>query len=607
MHLLAILNFTGFVTSAGYGAIFLLCVLQSCCVPTSSELTMGFAGVLAAEGKLNLPEVIVIGALGEVVGAYIAWAVGRYAGRAAVDRFGRYVLLSHRDLDRAEAWYERHQRFGVFGSRLLPVIRNFVALPAGIAEVPLLRFGVLTAAGSLIWDGAWAGLGDRVGAHWHTIAKGFGDIGYVLGVLAVGVIAFGIFHRYRSYKAGTQDRDESGEPGLGDGAPGRDQHDPAAGTMRWVGGSSGTPPSLPPSTVISSRGDRWVTSSTGEPRQPRDFPNSPVAAWEAAVKRGHPDTDAPGRVPLGGAPPAGGERYVSSPPRRRGATNRAESATAPGQLPLVGRIFPAPVAAKVPEIIFLFWVVKVLSTAGGEAVSDFFKTYGNLKGGALEVGLFLIALVLQFGTRRYRAFAYWFLAFAIAIFGTGVSDFLHLDVGIPYAGTTALWAVILATIFLVWHRSERTLSIHSITTQRREAYYWATVFATFALGTALGDFTASSLHFGYLASGVLFGVLIFLPALAWWKFGLNSVAAFWMSYVLTRPLGASFADYISKPHSRSGIANGNGPTAVVFVVAVFVLVAYLAVTRSDIQGSGLSQSMVGDRRARLSKPAVDVD
>ena len=106
-------------------------------------------------------------------------------------------------------------------------------------------------------------------------------------------------------------------------------------------------------------------------------------------------------------------------------------------MPILGSFFPAPLAAKVPEVIFAFWVTKVLSTAGGEATSDYLKTFGNIKGGGVEVGLFLIALVLQFATRRYRAFAYWFLAFAIAIFGTGVSDFLHLDVGIPYAGTTA--------------------------------------------------------------------------------------------------------------------------------------------------------------------------
>jgi uncharacterized membrane-anchored protein len=254
-----------------------------------------------------------------------------------------------------------------------------------------------------------------------------------------------------------------------------------------------------------------------------------------------------------------------------------------GEIPVIGRFLPVPVAAKVPEVIFLFWVVKILTTAGGEATSDYLKTYGNFAGGGLEVLVIVVGLALQFGTRRYRAFAYWSLAFAIAITGTGVADFLHLDVHIPYAGTTLLWAVILALILWVWQRNEGTLSIHSITTQRREAYYWATVFATFALGTALGDYTANSLNLGYLDSGLLFTVVILIPALAHWQLNLDGVAAFWMSYVVTRPLGASFADYISKPKHMSGINFGDGPTAIVFAVAVFVLVSYLALVRPDIQ------------------------
>ena len=253
------------------------------------------------------------------------------------------------------------------------------------------------------------------------------------------------------------------------------------------------------------------------------------------------------------------------------------------ELPLIGRFLPAPVAAKVPEVILLFWVVKILTTAGGEATSDYLKTYGNFGGGGIEVLVIVVGLALQFGTRRYRAFAYWSLAFAIAITGTGVSDFLHLDVHIPYAGTTLLWALVLAAIFWVWLRSEGTLSIHSISTQRREAYYWATVFATFALGTALGDFTATSLNLGYLDSGLLFTIVILIPALAHWRFGLSGIAAFWMSYIVTRPLGASFADYISKPKNLSGINFGDGPTAIAFAIAVFVLVTYLALARPDIQ------------------------
>jgi uncharacterized membrane-anchored protein len=250
---------------------------------------------------------------------------------------------------------------------------------------------------------------------------------------------------------------------------------------------------------------------------------------------------------------------------------------------VVGEVFPAPVAAKVPEIIGLFWVVKILTTAGGEATSDFFKTWGNFGGGGTEVGLFVVAIVLQFATRRYRAFAYWFLAFAIAIAGTGISDFLHLDVHIPYAGTTILWACVLVVVFLAWYHFEGTLSIHSITTQRREAFYWSTVFATFALGTALGDFTATSLNLGYLPSSILFAAVFAIPAVAWWKFHLNPIFAFWFAYVVTRPLGASFADYISKAHNISGINFGDGPTAVVFAIAVALIVSYLAIARPDLQ------------------------
>jgi uncharacterized membrane-anchored protein len=247
------------------------------------------------------------------------------------------------------------------------------------------------------------------------------------------------------------------------------------------------------------------------------------------------------------------------------------------------RFLPEPVAAKVPEITLAFWVIKLLTTAGGEATSDYLSLGSHLVGAVVETGLLVIGLVWQFRVRRYTAAAYWFLAFAIAIFGTGVSDTLHLTVGIPYAGTTLLWAVVLAGIFIVWYRSERTLSIHSIITRRREMFYWATVFATFALGTALGDFTATTLGLGYFGSVVLFFVVILIPAIAWRGFGLNAIVAFWSAYVVTRPLGASVADYVSKPTSLSGVGFGDGRTALIAAVAVAVGVAYLAVTRRDIQ------------------------
>jgi uncharacterized membrane-anchored protein len=252
------------------------------------------------------------------------------------------------------------------------------------------------------------------------------------------------------------------------------------------------------------------------------------------------------------------------------------------------RTFPEPIAVKVPQITFIFWVVKIVTTAGGEASSDYLAlgSLGKVVGGGIEVLLLLVALAWQFRTRRYHAASYWFLAYAIAVSGTGIADFMHLYLGIPYAGTTVLWAVVLAAVFVTWYRSERTLSIHSITTTRREAFYWATVFATFALGTALGDFTASVVGLGYLGSAVLFFVVILLPALAWRQFGLNSVAAFWCSYVITRPLGASIADYLSKPHSLSGIDLGDGPTALGALAVLVALVGYLIIARPDVQPGG---------------------
>ena len=243
----------------------------------------------------------------------------------------------------------------------------------------------------------------------------------------------------------------------------------------------------------------------------------------------------------------------------------------------------APVAAKVPEITLLFWVIKLLTTAGGEATSDYLALGSHLVGAVVEVGLLVIGLAWQFSTRRYTAAAYWFLAYAIAIFGTGVSDTLHLTFGLPYAATTILWAVVLAGVFWVWYRSEGTLSIHSITTTRRECFYWATVFATFALGTALGDFTAITFKLGYLGSVFLFAVVIAIPAVAWWKFRMNAILAFWFAYVVTRPLGASVADYLSKPTSTSGAGFGDGRIAVIMTIAVALGVCYLTLTRSDIQ------------------------
>lgn len=247
------------------------------------------------------------------------------------------------------------------------------------------------------------------------------------------------------------------------------------------------------------------------------------------------------------------------------------------------RVFREPVAAKVPEVTAVFWVVKILTTAGGEAVSDYLALGSKVVGGAVELGLFAIGLAWQFRSRRYTAAAYWFLAYAIAIFGCGVADVMHKTIGIPYAGTSLFWGVVLSGILVLWYRTEGTLSIHSVTTRRRELFYWSTVFATFALGTAVGDFTATALGLGYLSSGIVFTVLILMPWVAWSRFGAGEVGTFWWAYVLTRPLGASFADYLCKSPAVSGIGFGEGRTAILLTIAVTGMVVYLSVAKKDIQ------------------------
>lgn len=239
---------------------------------------------------------------------------------------------------------------------------------------------------------------------------------------------------------------------------------------------------------------------------------------------------------------------------------------------------------RVPEITICFWITKILTTAMGEATSDFLvfhiNPYVAVVSGALG---FFAALLLQFAVGRYIAVVYWLLVTMVAIFGTMVADVTHIVFGVPYWLSTTCFAAALAVIFVVWSRVEGTLSIHSIYTWRREMFYWATVSATFALGTAAGDMTATTLSLGYFVSGLLFAALFALPGLLYWRFGLNSITAFWFAYVMTRPLGASFADWFGKPRFLSGLGYGTGPVSVVLTIAIVILVGYLAVTRIDVQ------------------------
>jgi uncharacterized membrane-anchored protein len=235
-------------------------------------------------------------------------------------------------------------------------------------------------------------------------------------------------------------------------------------------------------------------------------------------------------------------------------------------------------AAKVPEITGLFWVVKVLTTGMGEAASDYLGKVSIALAGAVGLVGFVVALWLQLRSRRYQPAVYWFAVLMVAVFGTMAADALHVVLGIPYTVSTAFYAVALALVFALWRRTEGTLSIHSIVTRRRELWYWLTVLLTFALGTALGDLTAFVLNLGYLPSAVLFAVAIAVPALAW-RAGVNPVLTFWTAYVLTRPLGASLADWLGKPPSHAGgLGLGDGAVTAAGFVLFVVLVAFIQLT-----------------------------
>ncbi|HEY6427378.1 MAG TPA: hypothetical protein VIX84_09105 [Acidimicrobiales bacterium] len=243
-----------------------------------------------------------------------------------------------------------------------------------------------------------------------------------------------------------------------------------------------------------------------------------------------------------------------------------------------------PLSAKVPEVTAMFWVIKISTTASGEAISDMFVNNKKV-GVVVEVSFFVVALFLQFAVRRYSAVQYWGLALAIATAGTGVADTMHLVFGMPYAATTLFWLAALAVVFYLWNRSEHTLDIHSITTSRREKFYWTVVFATFCLGTAVGDFVATTVGLGYISSALLFCGVILIPWGGWKFLKWNAIFSFWFAYVITRPIGASFADYLSKGHNVSGADFGDWQTALVLTAVVVVLVAYTAVKRYDIQAA----------------------
>jgi uncharacterized membrane-anchored protein len=261
---------------------------------------------------------------------------------------------------------------------------------------------------------------------------------------------------------------------------------------------------------------------------------------------------------------------------------------------------------KVPEVTAYFWITKVLTTGMGEATSDYLVHRFNPEI-AVVVGFtaFVAAMAVQFSVRRYNSWAYWFAVSMVAVFGTMAADVLHVGLGIPYAVSTAFYSVVLAVIFVLWYRSEGTLSIHSIYTRRRELFYWATVLATFALGTAAGDLTAKVVGLGYLGSGVMFAVVIAIPYVGYRWFGLNPIMGFWFAYIVTRPLGASFADWLAWPPSVGGLGFGHGMVSLVSSVIIIGLVGYMAATGKDVMvRSGRPQPSARPGRAPMPGPAA---
>jgi uncharacterized membrane-anchored protein len=236
---------------------------------------------------------------------------------------------------------------------------------------------------------------------------------------------------------------------------------------------------------------------------------------------------------------------------------------------------------KVPKITALFWVIKILSTAMGEATSD---ATVNTIGPALAVPLALIALLfalkLQFRTMTYRPVNYWFAVTMVAVFGTMAADGVHIA-GVPYTISSSLYAIALVVVFYLWYEKEGTLSIHSIHTKRRETYYWLTVLATFALGTAVGDLTATTFHLGFLDSGLMFIGIFFIPVILHFVFKVNEIFTFWFAYIITRPLGASFADWFGKPKNIGGLNLGDGHVSLVLIAIIVILVGYVALTHED--------------------------
>jgi len=240
---------------------------------------------------------------------------------------------------------------------------------------------------------------------------------------------------------------------------------------------------------------------------------------------------------------------------------------------------------KVPEITVFFWVIKILCTTVGETGADFLNTNLNLglDGVTAIIGTMLVVtLIFQFKSKKYVPRIYWLAVVLISIVGTLITDNLTDKLGIPLIITTIIFTITLSIVFAAWYKKEKTLSIHSIITTRREAFYWLAILFTFALGTAAGDLLAETVNLGYLLSAIIFAGLIAAVAISHFVFKVNAILAFWIAYILTRPLGASIGDYLSQDLGSGGLGLGTVITSMIFLATILSTVIYLAITKKDV-------------------------
>lgn len=239
---------------------------------------------------------------------------------------------------------------------------------------------------------------------------------------------------------------------------------------------------------------------------------------------------------------------------------------------------------KVPEVTLYFWIIKILCTTVGETFADFLNTNFNLgltNTSYIMALLLVIVLFFQFKFKKYIPSIYWLAVVLLSVVGTLITDNLTDNFGIALPTTTIIFAVALAGTFISWYMSQKTLSIHTIVTTKRESFYWLAILFTFALGTAFGDLVAEQFNLGYLISGLIFAAAIAIITFAYYKLRLNAVLAFWMAYILTRPLGASIGDYLSQSPDDGGLGLGTTTTSVIFLIAILGLIIYLTATKRD--------------------------